>query len=377
MLGERKLAQGELLLDVQNLSTHFNTEEGIVRAVDRVSFQVYKGQTLGIVGESGCGKSVTAKSIMQIVPKPNGSIVEGKILYYRETDVVDIAALHYQSQEMRELRGNEISMIFQEPKTSVKPVYTIGDQIMEAIQLHQKLDKQAAREKAVEMLAKVGIPSPSERIDRYPHEFSGGMRQRVMIAMALSCNPKLLIADEPTTALDVTVEAQIINLMQDLQDEMGMSIIMITHDLGVIAGIADRVLVMYAGWVVEEGSTEEIFYSAKHPYTQALLQSVPRIGRRGRLNSIKGTVPDLITCREDGAILPLGAPMSWISVWKTNLRCVSWSTGGESSVGCTKRGSIGMKQDEMMLNVKNLKKYFPIHAGLLRRVVGYVRAWMG
>ena len=288
------MAQGELLLDVQNLSTHFNTEEGIVRAVDRVSFQVYKGQTLGIVGESGCGKSVTAKSIMQIVPKPNGSIVEGKILYYRETDVVDIAALHYQRQEMRELRGNEISMIFQEPMTSLNPVYTIGDQIMEAIQLHQKLDKQAAREKAVEMLAKVGIPSPSERIDRYPHEFSGGMRQRVMIAMALSCNPKLLIADEPTTALDVTVEAQIINLMQDLQDEMGMSIIMITHDLGVIAGIADRVLVMYAGWVVEEGSTEEIFYSAKHPYTQALLQSVPRIGRRGRLNSIKGTVPDLI-----------------------------------------------------------------------------------
>ena len=288
------MAQGELLLDVQNLSTHFNTEEGIVRAVDRVSFQVYKGQTLGIVGESGCGKSVTAKSIMQIVPKPNGRIVEGKILYHREDGVVDIAALHYQSQEMRELRGNEISMIFQEPMTSLNPVYTIGDQIMEAIQLHQKLDKQAAREKTIEMLAKVGIPSPRERIDRYPHEFSGGMRQRVMIAMALSCSPKLLIADEPTTALDVTVEAQIINLMQDLQDEMGMSIIMITHDLGVIAGIADRVLVMYAGWVVEEGSTEEIFYSAKHPYTQALLQSVPRIGRTGRLNSIKGTVPDLI-----------------------------------------------------------------------------------
>ncbi|NLY51519.1 MAG: ABC transporter ATP-binding protein [Firmicutes bacterium] len=288
------MAQGELLLDVQNLSTHFNTEEGIVRAVDRVSFQVYKGQTLGIVGESGCGKSVTAKSIMQIVPKPNGRIVEGKILYHREDGVVDIATLHYQSQEMRELRGNEISMIFQEPMTSLNPVYTIGDQIMEAIQLHQKLDKQAAREKTIEMLAKVGIPSPRERIDRYPHEFSGGMRQRVMIAMALSCSPKLLIADEPTTALDVTVEAQIINLMQDLQDEMGMSIIMITHDLGVIAGIADRVLVMYAGWVVEEGSTEEIFYSAKHPYTQALLQSVPRIGRTGRLNSIKGTVPDLI-----------------------------------------------------------------------------------
>jgi len=291
--GEQELAQGKLLLDVQNLSTHFKTEEGIVRAVDRVSFQVFRGQTLGVVGESGCGKSVTAKSILQIVPKPNGSIVGGRILYYREDEVIDIAALHHQSHQMRELRGNEISMIFQEPMTSLNPVYTIGAQIMEAIQLHQKLDKRAAREKAIEMLAKVGIPSPQDRVDRYPHEFSGGMRQRVMIAMALSCNPKLLIADEPTTALDVTVEAQIINLMQDLQEEMGMSIMMITHALGVIAGIADRVLVMYAGWVVEEGSTEEIFYSPKHPYTEALLESVPRIGCRGRLSSIKGTVPDL------------------------------------------------------------------------------------
>lgn len=292
-LGGSRLTRGELLLDVQNLSTHFKTEEGILRAVDRVSFQVHRGETLGIVGESGCGKSVTAKSIMQIVPKPNGSIVGGKILYHREDEIIDIATLHYQSQQMRELRGNEISMIFQEPMTSLNPVYTIGDQIMEAIQLHQKLDKKAAREKTIEVLGKVGIPSPQDRVDRYPHEFSGGMRQRAMIAMALSCNPRLLIADEPTTALDVTVEAQIINLMQDLQTEMGMSIIMITHDLGVIAGIADRVLVMYAGWVVEAGNTEEIFYDPQHPYTRALLQSIPKIGSKTRLESIKGSVPDL------------------------------------------------------------------------------------
>ncbi len=283
----------ERLLDVQNLETQFRTEEGILRAVDRVSFHLNKGETLGIVGESGCGKSITAKSLMNLVPQPRGKIVGGKIMYYGRSEPMDIASYHHNSSEMRTIRGNEISMIFQEPMTSLNPVFTVGNQLMEAVMLHQKVGKREAKQRAIEMLAKVGISTPEKRIDRFPHEFSGGMRQRAMIAMALSCNPHLLIADEPTTALDVTVEAQILNLMLDLQDEMGMAIIMITHDLGVIAGIATRVVVMYAGWVVEMATTEDIFYSPKHPYTKALLQSIPKIGNRERLLSIPGTVPDL------------------------------------------------------------------------------------
>lgn len=285
----------DTLLKVEDLHTYITTEAGLVKAVNGVSFEVKKEEVLGVVGESGCGKSMTALSIMQLLPRPHGKIHAGKILFRnRAGEVIDLAQQDPTGSVMRQIRGNEIAMIFQEPMTSLNPVYTVGYQIVEAIMLHQKVTEKQAWKMAEEMLGRVGIPSPKQRVREYPHQMSGGMRQRAMIAMALSCNPKLLIADEPTTALDVTVEAQIINLMQDLQDEMGMSIIMITHDLGVIAGIADRVLVMYAGWVVEEGSTEEIFYSAKHPYTQALLQSVPRIGRRGRLNSIKGTVPDLI-----------------------------------------------------------------------------------
>jgi len=287
------LAKGDRLLDVVDLSTHFRTEEGILRAVDRVSFHLDQGETLGIVGESGCGKSITAKSVMNLVPQPRGSIVGGKVLYHGNNGTVDITSYHHQSREMRKIRGNEISMIFQEPMTSLNPVFTIGDQLMEAIMLHQRLGRAQARQRAAEMLARVKISNPEQRLDRYPHEFSGGMRQRAMIAMALSCNPQILIADEPTTALDVTVEAQILNLMQDLQDEMGMAIIMITHDLGVIAGMADRVLVMYAGWGVERATTEQVFYTPKHPYATALLQSIPKIGVRKRLTSIPGSVPDL------------------------------------------------------------------------------------
>ena len=290
---ESRVDSNGALLEVSDLSTHFRTEEGTVRAVDRVTFHLNRGETLGIVGESGCGKSITARSIMNLVPQPRGSIVGGTIMYYGTKPPTNIPSHDHQSAQMRRIRGNEISMIFQEPMSSLNPVYTIGNQIMEAIRLHQGLGRKQSRERAIEMLAKVGISSPESRIDRYPHQFSGGMRQRAMIAMALSCDPQLLIADEPTTALDVTVEAQILNLMKDLQDEFGMAIIMITHDMGVIAGFATRVVVMYAGWVVETARTEDIFYSPSHPYTEMLLQSVPKIGRRQRLISIPGTVPDL------------------------------------------------------------------------------------
>ncbi|NMB12087.1 MAG: ABC transporter ATP-binding protein [Firmicutes bacterium] len=288
------MSDKDILLEVQNLKTHFRTERGPLRAVDGVSFTVRRGETLGIVGESGCGKSVTAKSIMQILPLSQAKIVAGKILYYNERgESVDITTLDPQGPEMRSIRGNEISMIFQEPMTSLNPVYTIGQQIMEAVQLHQKVNRETARDVAIEMLEKVGIPAPAERVDQYPHEFSGGMRQRAMIAMALSCNPKLLIADEPTTALDVTVEAQIINLLLDLQATSRTSVIMITHDLNVIGDMADRVIVMYAGWVVESGTAEDIFYRPQHPYTRGLMHSIPRIGEAKRLVPIKGSVPDL------------------------------------------------------------------------------------
>ena len=298
--GSAHLLHDDILLDVQNLRTHFRTELGPLRAVDGISFAVRKGETLGIVGESGCGKSVTAKSIMQILPKSQGKIVGGKIIYYTERGgPIDIAALDPQGPEMRNIRGNEISMIFQEPMTSLNPVYTIGQQIMEAVQLHQQVDRKTARDVAIEMLEKVGIPAPHERVDQYPHEFSGGMRQRAMIAMALSCNPRLLIADEPTTALDVTVEAQIINLLLDLQETSQTSVIMITHDLDVIGDMADRVIVMYAGWVVESGTAKDIFYRPKHPYTQGLMHSNPRIGEARRLVPIRGSVPDLKSLPQD------------------------------------------------------------------------------
>jgi len=274
------------LLSVRNLRVGFQTEDGLVLAVDGISFDLERGATLGIVGESGCGKSVTSLSIMRLIPSPPGKILGGQILFEGED------LLKKSQAEMRRIRGNEISMIFQEPMTSLNPVFTIGDQIMEAIMLHQKLDKKAAREKAIEMLRLVGIPSPEKRVDEYPHQLSGGMRQRVMIAMALSCNPKLLIADEPTTALDVTIQAQILDLMRKLQDELGTAIILITHDLGVVAEMVDEVIVMYAGKIVERTDVRSLFRDPKHPYTEGLLGSLPRLhADQERLQTIEGVVP--------------------------------------------------------------------------------------
>lgn len=281
------------LLKIRGLKTHFFTDEGIVRAVDGVDFEIYAGRTLGIVGESGCGKSVTAKSILQIVERP-GKIVDGEIIYRAGTDSVkDLLKFEPNGREMRTVRGGDISMIFQEPISSFSPVHTFGNQIIEAIELHTDLNKNDAYELAVEWLTRVGIPNPKQRLSEYPYQFSGGQRQRAMIAMALSTNPRVLIADEPTTALDVTTQAQILDLLLQLRDENEMAIIFITHDLGVIAEIADDVAVMYLGQVVEMGPVEEIFESPKHPYTKALLSSIPTMSAkpRERLPSITGAIP--------------------------------------------------------------------------------------
>lgn len=294
------MADQDILLSLDDLKTYFSTENGLVKAVDGVSFDVRRGESVGVVGESGCGKSVTSLSIMQLIRRPRGDIKGGQIIYRRSDGTsIDIAKLDPQGREMRSIRGNEIAMIFQEPMTSLNPVYTVGSQIMEAVMLHQKLNKRAAKERAVEMLTRVRIPAPTQRVDEYPHQFSGGMRQRAMIAMALSCDPEFLIADEPTTALDVTIEAQILRLMKDLQTDFGVSIMIITHDLGVIAEMAERVNVMYTGKVVERADTDAIFHDPQHPYTQGLLQSIPTIGMRRRLTPIKGSVPNLLTLPED------------------------------------------------------------------------------
>ena len=275
------------LLRLSNLQTHFFTEEGVVRAVDGVDFEIYGGETLGVVGESGCGKSVTALSIMRLIPDPPGKIVGGEIIFEGQN------LLEKSDSEMRRIRGNDISMIFQEPMTSLNPVYTVGDQIAEAIELHQKKKKKEALELAVEMLKKVGIPLPEQRVHEYPHQLSGGMRQRVMIAMALSCNPRILLADEPTTALDVTIQAQILELMKELRDDFGTAIMMITHDLGVIAEVCDRVVVMYAGKVVEYAEVKTLFKKPQHPYTWGLMNSIPKLTeQKKRLMTIEGVVPD-------------------------------------------------------------------------------------
>ncbi|NJN82754.1 MAG: ABC transporter ATP-binding protein [Caldilineaceae bacterium] len=280
------------LLDVKNLKTYFFLEQGIVRAVDGVSFSLDRGRTLGVVGESGCGKSVTARSILRLLPHPVARIVDGSIVYHIGEEAVELTKLDPLGPKIRGIRGNQISMIFQEPMTSLNPVYTIGDQIIEAIVLHRQVSKQEARQHAIEMLRQVGIPEPERRVDQYQHEFSGGMRQRAMIAMALSCSPNLLIADEPTTALDVTIEAQILELIREIQIEQGMALMIITHDLNVVGEMADRVIVMYMGKVVEETSVDRIFDQPRHPYTQGLLASLPTIGSSARLTSIAGSVPN-------------------------------------------------------------------------------------
>jgi len=280
------------LLQVKNLKVYFYLEEGILKAVDDVSFDIRRKKVLGIVGESGCGKSVTAQSILRIVPHP-GRMVGGEILLHQNGNLVDLARLNPSGREIRAVRGKEITMIFQEPMTSLSPIHTIGNQIMEAVLLHRDMSQSEARELTLEMLYKVGISNPHQRINEYSYQLSGGLRQRAMIAMALSCNPSLLIADEPTTALDVTVQAQILELMKELQREFGMSIIYITHNLGVIAEISDEVLVMYLGRVVEHANADEIFHNPLHPYTIGLLKSIPKVGEkaRTRLEAIKGTVP--------------------------------------------------------------------------------------
>jgi oligopeptide/dipeptide ABC transporter ATP-binding protein len=288
------------LLSVRNLKTYFPQDEGMVKAVDGASFDLYPGQTLGIVGESGCGKSITARSILRIIDRP-GRIVEGEILFRRQKgdngangeDVVDLSQLDPNGEEMRAIRGAEIALVFQEPMSSFSPVHTVGDQLIEAIRLHQRVSRREARQKAIGMLRQVGIPLPEERVDQLSYQLSGGLRQRAMIAMALSCNPTLLIADEPTTALDVTTQAQILDLLRQLQRQYGMAIMLITHNLGVVAEMADIVVVMYLGRVVEHAPVDEIFYAPKHPYTQALLRSIPRIHAKAheRLASITGSVP--------------------------------------------------------------------------------------
>ncbi len=282
-------AETEYLLEIRGLKTYFYADGQVSPAVDGVDYRVRKGETLGVVGESGCGKSVTALSVMRLIPEPPGKIVDGRILFEGR----DLRKLS--EDQMRKIRGNKISMIFQEPMTSLNPVYTIGNQISEAIRLHQNLSSKDALHRSVEMLKLVGIPSPERRVHEYPHQLSGGMRQRAMIAMALSCNPSLLIADEPTTALDVTIQAQILDLMGDLKAELNTAIILITHDLGVVAETAVRIAVMYAGKVVEEADVINIFENPLHPYTRGLLQSIPRIDQRQktkqRLREIKGVVP--------------------------------------------------------------------------------------
>lgn len=284
------------ILHVDNLRAHFYTQEGIVRAVDGASFSIREGKVLGVVGESGCGKSVTAQCILRILPNP-GKIVDGQILFRTDDNrgqPIDLLTFAPHGPEIRRIRGGEISMVFQEPMTSLDPVYTIGDHMLEAILLHQNVDKIEGRARAIEMLHQVKMPEPERTVDAYPHQLSGGMRQRAMIAIALSCHPRLLIADEPTTALDVTTEAQILLLMRELQQKFGSAIMYITHDLGVIAEMSDEVIVMYLGRVVERASVDAIFYRPLHPYTRALLESIPRItdSQKRRLHAIQGIVPD-------------------------------------------------------------------------------------
>ena len=280
------------LLSIEGLRTHFATDEGMVHAVDGIDLAIGRGETLGVVGESGCGKSVTALSVMKLIAMPPGRIAGGRILW-EGRDLVPLA-----QDEMRAIRSKQIAMVFQEPMTSLNPVYSVGEQIAEVIRLHEKLGRRAAHARTVEMLRLVRIPNPERRVSDYPHQFSGGMRQRVMIAMALSCNPRLLIADEPTTALDVTIQAQILALLAELQGRIGMAVMLITHAMGVIAETAQRVVVMYAGKVVEEAPVRELFARPRHPYTQGLIRSIPRIdavvGRKRRLEAIPGTVPNLL-----------------------------------------------------------------------------------
>jgi peptide/nickel transport system ATP-binding protein len=296
--------KADSLIDVKNLKVYFTMREGTVKAVDDVSFGIPRSKTLGVVGESGCGKSVTSRAVLRIVPHP-GKIIAGQILFNRNggSQPIDLVQMDARGREIRKIRGGEIAMVFQEPMTSLSPVHTVANQIIEAILLHQDVSKREARVQAIEMLRLVNMPKPEQTIDSYPHQLSGGMRQRAMIAMALSCKPGLLIADEPTTALDVTTEAQILDLMRELQDRLGMAIMYITHNLGVVAEMAEEVIVMYLGKIVEQADVDTIYHNPQHPYTRNLLLSIPRLGQKTgrRLQAIKGMVPDPFN-------LPQGCP---------------------------------------------------------------------
>jgi oligopeptide/dipeptide ABC transporter ATP-binding protein len=294
------------ILDVAGLTTVFRTDAGIARAVDGVSFSIGEGETLGLVGESGCGKSVTSLSILRLIPQPPGEILRGSTVRFRGRELLSLP-----ERDMRKVRGNDIAMIFQEPMTSLNPVFTVGEQIAEAVRLHRRASRQEARERAIEMLRLVGIPAPDRRAKDYPHQLSGGQRQRVMIAMALCCDPELLIADEPTTALDVTIQAQILDLLVELRERLGMALLLITHDLGVVAQVCDRVAVMYAGRIVEQAPVERIFQDPRHPYTQGLLRAIPQLGRNAdRLVTIPGQVPSALAW-PTGCRFRLRCPFAW------------------------------------------------------------------
>ncbi|NNF98190.1 MAG: ABC transporter ATP-binding protein [Desulfobacteraceae bacterium] len=377
----------ENLLEIKDLYTYFTSSEGIIPAVDHINFSIKSGETLGVVGESGCGKSVTSLSIMGLVPNPPGYI-RGEVLFQGQN------LLTKSHQEMRHIRGNDIAMIFQEPMTSLNPVFTIGDQISEAIRLHQGLNKKESLAKSEEMLRIVGVPDPDKRIHEFPHQLSGGMRQRVMIGMALSCNPKLLIADEPTTALDVTIQAQILTLMKKLKQEIGMTILLITHDLGVIAEMAERVIVMYAGKIVEETCVYDLFEGPLHPYTEGLFKCIPRIDQpRGVLNVIEGTVPSPLNFPE-GCRFHTRCPYSqdicrrqeppllqrntrWVACHfplDANGSTQKWS--GTSSAGPSGDNAIALTETkkEDLLKIVDLKKYFPVDGSIFSRHKSYCLA---
>ncbi|MCA9895160.1 MAG: dipeptide ABC transporter ATP-binding protein [Anaerolineae bacterium] len=382
------------LLEIKNLHTHFFTDEGVVKAVDGVDLAIPRGKTLCVVGESGCGKSVMARSILQVVDRP-GRIVEGDILFKPGAgETINLAALDPHSREIRAIRGKDITMIFQEPMSSLSPLYTIGNQIMEAIRWHLPVSKQEARQMTIGALRKVGIPRPDERVDSYTFELSGGMRQRAMIAMALVCEPKLLIADEPTTALDVTTQANILDLIRELQAQMGMSVMFITHDLGVVAEIADEVAVMYLGTVVERGTVQEVFSDPKHPYTRALLRSIPKLSLRNkaRLDAIRGMVPHPLNrpggcsfhtrCNfAQAGICDVIVPPAFTLESGRQVRCLIYDdkqpvsfesfTAADDVQEAIQQPTIS---DDVMLKVNDLKMHFPITAGFFNRVVGQVKA---
>jgi len=347
----------KILLEVKNLVTEFKTEEGNVKAVNDVSFTLYRGETIGIVGESGSGKSVTSLSLMRLIPNPPGQITGGELIYHKK-DGTQIDLRNVSENEMRKIRGNDIAMIFQEPMTSLNPVFTCGDQVMEAIQLHQKVTKEEAAKRTLAMFEKVQLPNPPRILKAYPHQLSGGQKQRVMIAMAMSCNPDILIADEPTTALDVTVQATILNLMNDLKKDADSSVVFITHDLGVIAEVADKVIVMYKGKIVEQGTVLEIFQNPQHPYTKGLLACRPSLDRR---LSKMPTVADFMK-EENGVIIPLDMTVE-VAIESVTV------TQDETD----KRRERLMAQPPM-LQVKNLKTWFPTSKNMFGKVLDYVKA---